>query len=128
MFNLTLEGTCSSNQTAVESLTGNAPNFNVANWQSSEVLVDPFSTCGIYSILGGISIGIANSFFSYTINNLPVHSILHVSFNLLLIDQTPQDNYQYQISVDNVLRSISFIIPTSLTNECGSSQPELLRS
>ena len=57
------------------------------------MLFQPTSTCGFYQILGGISIGIASSSFNYIISNLPSHTTLHIAFNMLLIDQNPNDNY-----------------------------------
>ena len=95
---------------------GSASSFNFSTWTSSAVLVNPTSSCGAYDLLGGLSIGRANSFFSYTINNLPVHTLLHVVFNSLLIDQNPNDQYEYSVEVDGVPQLIRFNIPAQGTN------------
>jgi hypothetical protein len=124
-FTLT-QGQCHSNQTFFETLTGTASSFSLGNWSSTQVATNPTSTCGYYQLLGGISIGIANSQFSYSIGNLPVHNNVQLSFNLLLIDQNP-DTYQYTLSLDGVVRTISFVIQGTANYECGGTQREFLR-
>lgn len=91
-------------------------------------MFNPTTFCGFYELLGGISIGTAGSYFTYTALDLPVHYNLYLRFNLLLIDQTALDTYQYQISVgtSSLLRSFT-IAGTGLTNECGGQQIEYLR-
>ena len=122
-----VQGGCQTTQNQYKTLTGSASSFNFSTWTSSAVLVNPISSCGAYDVLGGLSIGIANSFFSYTITNLPVHTLLHVVFNALLIDQNPNDQYEYSVEVDGVSQVIRFSIPAQGTNECGSTQIEYLK-
>jgi hypothetical protein len=118
-------GTCRSNQSSYVSLTGNS--FG-SLWSASERPSDPYSNCGTYRVLGGISIGIANSFFTYTVTNLPVHSTIYITFNMLLIDQSPQSTYQYGINLDNQnTTSQPIVIPAQGTNECGGAGIEYLK-
>ena len=89
----------------------------MSTWFASERPSNPYSTCGNYLLLGGISIGIANSYFRYTVTNLPVHNTVYVNFNLLLIDQNPQDTFQYGISIDQQnITSTPVLVPTQGTN------------
>ena len=77
----------------------------------------------MYPLVGGVSIGVANSYLSYTANDLPSHSHIYLFFNLFLIDQTPMDTYQYMVKVDSSSQLVSFTIPnTNVTNECGGAQ------
>lgn len=71
-----------------------------SEWTSSENPSNPYSFCGSYLLLGGISIGVANSVFTYTVANLPVHTTVFINFNLFIIDQNPQNVYQYGIRID----------------------------
>ena len=126
IYSLTPLGQCQSNQFSMSLLTGST--FSISSWSSSAVLTNPVSTCGAYQLLGGLSIGRANSQLTLTVSNLPVHTIVHVIFNALIIDQNPQDSFQYSISVDNITQQVNFNIPAQGTNECGSTQVEYLRA
>jgi hypothetical protein len=75
------------------------------------VAANPTSLCSYYQLLGGLSIGVANSYLQYTATNLPTHSNIYLFFNLLLIDQTPQDTYQYQLTLDSTTIQAQFAIP-----------------
>ena len=59
------------------------------------MLDDPVSQCGYYSLLGGPSIGMAYSFFTYSISDLPVHSSVVLRYNMMLLDQQPNDLFTY---------------------------------
>ena len=68
------------------------------------------SQCGFYSVVGGISIGVAGSTLSKTYTNLPVHTTLYLSFTLFLIDQVLGDTNSYQLMIDNNVQNPSVAI------------------
>jgi hypothetical protein len=95
-----INGTCNITQFYKSSLSNFEKDFDASSWKSSEVSFNPVSLCGTYKLLGGISIGVAKSLYTYTIADLPVHTIVYLYYTLFLIDQTQLDIYQYQLQVD----------------------------
>lgn len=124
-----VNGQCNTQQFSLSTLVKNTSGgFQLGTWTSSEVTVNPVTFCGQYQLLGGISIGRANSLLTYSSSELPLHSRLYLRYNLLLIDQNPLNSYQYSISLDSQSTARQFTIPSSnTTNECGSTQVDYLK-
>lgn len=115
-------GECRSSQYYLITLVKKSSEpFELGTWESSEVAINPTTYCGQYQLLGGVSIGRANSVLTYTIQNLPLHTKLYLRYNLFLIDQNQGDTYQYTILLDSQSTTRQFTIPSvNTTNECGS--------
>jgi hypothetical protein len=99
--------------------------FTSSLWDSTETTGSSVTACGYYSLIGGISIGVAGSSIQRIYSNLPAHTTLFLYFTLFLIDQAVGDLNAYQVSVDGSVQSISLTITApqgnTLTNECGTS-------
>jgi hypothetical protein len=65
--------------------------FANSPWVSSETVSSPVTTCGFYSLVGGISIGVAGSSLLRSFSRLPAHTSLYLYFTLFLIDQAVGD-------------------------------------
>ena len=51
------------------------PRYNSpTGWNSTEISADPLTLCGDYSLIGGLSIGIAGSVLTKTFTKLPAHT------------------------------------------------------
>jgi hypothetical protein len=90
------------------SLISNAEqqNFESTDWRSTESTGNIVTTCGFYSLIGGISIGVTGSSLYKVFKELPAHSTMFLYFTLFFIDQAVGDLSGYQIQVDDVLQEI----------------------
>ena len=80
--------------------------------------------CRTYSIIAGISIGTSGSSISNTYQNLPTHTVIYLSFTLLLIDQVGDTTlYQIQLDEETIIVNIEMTPETDqkFTDECGNS-------
>lgn len=94
--------------------------FDNSSWTSSETGGNAVTTCGFYSLVGGISIGVAGSSILRSFTNLPAHTTLYVYFTLFLIDQAVGDLNGFQINLDGTKQPASLTITppqgSTLTN------------
>jgi hypothetical protein len=92
---------------------------------SSETAGSTVTVCGYYSLVGGITIGVAGSTLKRDFTNLPAHTTIYIYFTMFLIDQALGDLNGYIISVDGERKASNFAIAppvgATLTNECGTS-------
>jgi hypothetical protein len=92
-------------------------------WKSTEVSGNLSTVCGIYSLIGGLPLGLGDSSLIKTYTNLPVHSSIWIKFTLFLIDQITGSIYQAFVSVNGVrVFNISQSIDATImnTSECGT--------
>lgn len=87
--------------------------------------------CGDYSLIGGISIGVAGSSLAQIYTDLPAHTQLFLYFTIFLIDQSLGDSSAFQVAVDKEVITANFTIGapqgTTLTNECGTEALEMVQ-
>ena len=73
------------------------------DWRSTELVGQPLTLCGRYSLIGGISIGRGGSRLTRTFTNLEVHNMVDIYMTFWMIDQQLDDKNVYQIFVDGTL-------------------------
>lgn len=104
----------------------NSTKFNGSSgWHSTAVLTNLTTTCGSYSLVGGLPLGFGGSTLYKTFTNLPVHNQIWLKFTLMMIDQVTGSTFTVYVSVDGVQALNSTInIDSSVmdTNECGTNR------
>lgn len=92
-------------------------------WKSTAVLSNLTTSCGSYSLVGGLPSGFGGSTLSKTYTELPVHNKIWLKFTMFMVDQITGSSYSAFVNVDgNRVLNFSTNIDTSVmnTNECGT--------
>ena len=89
---------------------------NTEDWTSSAVASGLVTTCGPYSLVGGVPSGVGGSTLTKSFSGLAAHQTVWVKFSLFLIDQTPNTAYKVSTKVDGFTDETEIEIDQSLQN------------